>query len=110
MQQVQEEAGRLIVAYSGDKAQEIKDREAEVLNAWRNLQLNVGIRKNTLADAADLYKFFGMVRDLMNWINDMVRQMETIEKPRFVAEYLQQVVIKGLSSREGCPSVNLNLI
>lgn len=96
MQQVQEEAGRLIVAYSGDKAQEIKDREAEVLNAWRNLQLGVGVRKNTLADASDLYKFFGMVRDLMNWINDMVRQMETIEKPRCVKAFSLYAVIIGL--------------
>lgn len=82
VQQVQEEAATLIVAYSGDKAQEIQDREAEVVNAWRNLQINVERRKVHLADSSDLFRFFGMVRDLMNWMNDMIRQMTTQEKPR----------------------------
>ncbi len=82
VQQVQEEAAKLIVAYSGDKAREINDREQEVVNAWRNLQIHVEHRKNRLADSSDLYRFFGMVRDLLNWISDMVRQMDSQEKPR----------------------------
>ena len=84
VQTVQEEAAKLIVAYSGEKAQEIQDREAEVVNAWRNLQIHMEVRKNKLADAGDLYRFFGMVRDLMNWMSDMGRQMSTQEKPRYV--------------------------
>lgn len=56
VQQVQEEAAKLIVAYSGDKAREIQDREAEVVNAWRNLQIHIEGRKNRLADANDLYR------------------------------------------------------
>lgn len=79
---MQEEAAKLIVAYSGDKAREIQDREAEVVNAWRNLQIQVEGRKNRLADSSDLFRFFSMVRDLLNWMNDMTRQMNTQEKPR----------------------------
>ena len=89
VQSVQEEAAKLIVAYSGDKARDIQDREAEVVNAWRNLQIHVEGRKNRLADASDLYRFFGMVRDLMNWMQDMCRQMGTQEKPRWVSGYIQ---------------------
>ena len=57
VQQVQEEAAKLIVAYSGDKAREIQDREAEVVNAWRNLQIHIEGRKNRLADSSDLYRY-----------------------------------------------------
>ena len=44
------------MAYSGDKAREIQDRETEVVNAWRNLQINVEERKNKLGDTSDLYR------------------------------------------------------
>ena len=83
VQNVQEDAAKLLVAYSGDKAREIQDREAEVVNAWRNLQINMEYRKNLLGDTADLFKFFSLVRDLMLWMEDMVRQMTTQEKPRY---------------------------
>ena len=85
VQQVQEEAAHLIVHYSGDKAREIQEREAEVVNAWRNLQIHIEGRKNRLNDSSDLFRFFGMVRDLMLWMNDMILQMDTQEKPRDVS-------------------------
>ena len=80
---MQEESAKLIVAYSGDKAIEIQDREAEVVNAWRNLQVHVDGRKNNLSDAGDLYRFFNMVRDLLLWMKDMNVQISTQEKPRY---------------------------
>ena len=55
MQNVQEEATKLIVAYSGDKAREIQDREAEVVNAWRNLQV------------WGKYVMMSMLYDLIKW-------------------------------------------
>jgi len=79
---VQEEAAKLIVAYSGEKAREIQQREMEVVNAWRNIQINLDVRKNKLADSSDLFRFFGMVRDLIHWMNDIMRQMNNQEKPR----------------------------
>lgn len=83
VQTVQEDAAKLLVAYSGDKAREIHDREAEVVNAWRNLQINMEYRKNMLADTNDLFRFFNLVRDLQLWMDDMTRQMSTQEKPRY---------------------------
>lgn len=79
---MQEEAAKLIVAYSGEKAREIQQREMEVVNAWRNIQINLDVRKNKLADSSDLFRFFGMVRDLIHWMNDITRQMSKQEKPR----------------------------
>lgn len=83
VQQIQEEAAKLIVAYSGEKARDIQRNEMEVVNAWRNLQLNLDTRKHKLDDSNDLYRFFGMVRDLLNWMTDMSRQMTSSEKPRY---------------------------
>lgn len=80
---MQEEAAHLIVAYSGEKARDIQMSELEVVNAWRNLQFRVGVRKSQLNDSNDIFRFLGMVRDLVNWMNDMTRQMTTQEKPRF---------------------------
>lgn len=85
VQTVQEDAAKLLVAYSGDKAREIQDREAEVVDAWRNLQVNMEKRKNQLLDTSDLFRFFSLVRDLLLWMDDMMRQMTTQDKPRDVS-------------------------
>ncbi|XP_018305239.1 spectrin beta chain [Mycetomoellerius zeteki] len=65
--QIEEESAKLQASYAGDKAREITNREAEVVAAWNNLQS------------------FNMVRTLMIWMDDVVRQMNTSEKPRDVA-------------------------
>ena len=74
---IQEDASKLLVQYSGDKAREIQEREMEVVNAWRNLQMGIEARKRKLADTSDLYRFFNLARDLMLWMEDMIRQMNT---------------------------------
>ena len=81
---MQEDSAKLLVAYSGDKAREIKDRENEVVEAWRNLQIHMETRKNKLAETADLYKFFTMAKDLILWMEEMIRQMDTSERPRYI--------------------------
>ena len=40
------------------------------------------MRKHRLADTSDLYRFFNLVRDLLLWMDDMMLQMTTQEKPR----------------------------
>lgn len=42
-------------------------------------------RRLKLADTGDLFKFFNLVRTLMQWMDDVVRQMNTSEKPRDVS-------------------------
>jgi spectrin beta len=85
VQQIQESAATLIVAYSGEKAREIQNHEMEVVNAWRNLQLRVEGRRQQLSDSTDLHRFFSMARDLLNWMSDLSRQMTSSEKPRDVS-------------------------
>jgi spectrin beta len=38
VEQIQDDSRKLQAAYAGDKAKEITNREAEVVNAWMNLQ------------------------------------------------------------------------
>ncbi|XP_015125014.1 spectrin beta chain isoform X2 [Diachasma alloeum] len=83
--QIQEESAKLQASYAGDKASEITNREAEVVAAWNNLQALCEGRKAKLEDTGDLFRFFNMVRTLMIWMDDVIRQMNTSEKPRDVS-------------------------
>lgn len=82
---MQEEAAGLVAAYAGDKQTDIREREQEVVDAWNNLRLQVQARRDRLLDTLDLYKFFAMVLDLTMWMNDILLQMKTQEKPRYVS-------------------------
>merc|ERR1719225_2516685 len=42
-------------------------------------------RKSKLNDTGNLFRFFAMVRNLMLWMDDLMRQMSTSEKPRDVS-------------------------
>lgn len=83
--QIQEESAKLQAAYAGDRAKEITNREGEVVSAWMALQNACDQRRLKLADTGDLFKFFNLVRNLMQWMDDVVRQMNTSEKPRDVS-------------------------
>ncbi|GFT00678.1 spectrin beta chain [Nephila pilipes] len=85
VQQIQEESESLQSAYAGDKAKEITNQEGEVVGAWQKLLNMVEGRRLKLADTNDLFRFLNMVRDLMLWMEDIVRQMNTSEKPRDVS-------------------------
>ncbi|OQV17845.1 Spectrin beta chain [Hypsibius exemplaris] len=82
---IQERATKLLNAYAGDRAREIQVREAEVVNAWRQLNQMVDVRRQKLSDTGDLFRFFNMVRDLMLWMDDVSRQMNTSERARDVS-------------------------
>jgi len=85
VQQVQEDSAKLQAAYAGDKAREITNREAEVVSAWLNMQGMCEDRRVKLGDTNDLYRFLNMVRTLILWMDDVIRQMNTSEKPRDVS-------------------------
>lgn len=82
VQQVKDESSKLQESYAGDKAKEITNREEEVLNAWDSLQNACDGRRAKLNDTGDLLKFFNLIRMLMLWMDDVIRQMNTSEKPR----------------------------
>jgi len=64
---------------------EITNREKEVVRAWMELQAIGDSRKSKLNDTGNLFSFFAMVRNLMLWMDDLMRQMSTSEKPRDVS-------------------------
>uniref|UniRef100_A0A6Q2XCD5 Spectrin beta chain n=1 Tax=Esox lucius TaxID=8010 RepID=A0A6Q2XCD5_ESOLU len=82
---LQEDAVRLQSAYAGDKADDIQKREGEVLEAWRTLLEACEGRRVKLLDTGDKFRFFSMVRDLMLWMEDVIRLIEAQEKPRDVS-------------------------
>merc|ERR1719325_469084 len=82
---IQEESAKLQAAYAGEKAMEITNREREVVRAWMDLQGMGDSRKSKLNDTGNLFRFFAMVRNLMLWMDDLMRQMSTSEKPRDVS-------------------------
>ncbi|XP_034966854.1 spectrin beta chain, non-erythrocytic 1 isoform X2 [Zootoca vivipara] len=85
VRQLQEDAARLQSAYAGDKADDIQRRENEVLEAWKTLLDACEGRRVRLVDTGDKFRFFSMVRDLMLWMEDVIRQIEAQEKPRDVS-------------------------
>merc|ERR1719414_97168 len=85
VQAIQDESAKLQAAYAGDKAMEITNREREVVRAWNELQGVGDSRKSKLNDTSDLFKFFALVRNLVLWMDDLMRQMTTSEKPRDVS-------------------------
>ncbi|XP_064174889.1 spectrin beta chain, non-erythrocytic 1-like isoform X2 [Anguilla rostrata] len=85
VRQLQEDAVRLQSAYAGDKADDIQKREGEVLEAWKALLEACDGRRVRLLDTGDKFRFFSMVRDLMLWMEDVIRLIEAQEKPRDVS-------------------------
>ncbi|XP_077320775.1 spectrin beta chain, erythrocytic [Lithobates pipiens] len=85
VQAFQETAARLYSAYAGDQATDIQNMEREVTEAWKALLDASDGRRTELISAAEKFRFFSMVRDLMLWMENIIRQIETQEKPRDVS-------------------------
>ncbi|XP_028251670.1 spectrin beta chain, erythrocytic isoform X2 [Parambassis ranga] len=92
VQQFQETASRLHAQYAGDRADAIQATEKEVVEAWKGLLDACDGRRAQLVDTAEKFRFFTMVRDLMAWMESIIQQIETQEKPRDVSsvELLQK--------------------
>nr|XP_057921393.1 spectrin beta chain, non-erythrocytic 1-like isoform X1 [Doryrhamphus excisus] len=85
VRQLQEDATRLQSAYAGDKADEIQQRESEILTTWNDLLDASDGRRLRLLDTADKFRFFNMVRDLMMWMDHVIWLIEAQEQPRDVS-------------------------
>lgn len=75
-------ATHLQTAYAGEKADAIQYKEQEVSAAWQALLEACTGRRTQLVDTADKFRFFSMVRDLFSWMESIIRQIETQERPR----------------------------
>lgn len=82
--QISKESAELQTSYAGNKSQEIRTREQEVTSALKQLLSSCEARRKRLDETGDLFKFLNKIRELMSWMEDVVRQMNTSEKPRDV--------------------------
>jgi len=62
---------------------ELIDTRTQMLEASR--ELHKYFHEAKLHDTNDLFRFFAMVRNLVLWMDDLMRQMKTSEKPRDVS-------------------------
>ncbi|XP_032870186.1 LOW QUALITY PROTEIN: spectrin beta chain, non-erythrocytic 4-like [Amblyraja radiata] len=85
VRQLQENAAQLRTVYAGENAEAIQVQEQRVMQAWKELVGTCDQRKLQLTTTGDKIRFFGLVRELVGWMDSIVCQIGTGEKPRDVS-------------------------
>uniref|UniRef100_A0A4W4FRV6 PH domain-containing protein n=1 Tax=Electrophorus electricus TaxID=8005 RepID=A0A4W4FRV6_ELEEL len=85
VRQLQESAAQLRTVYAGEKAEAISIREQEVMQAWKELLISCEECRVQITTATDKLRFFGVVRDQLMWMDSIICQIGTGEKPRDVS-------------------------
>ncbi|XP_031429734.1 spectrin beta chain, non-erythrocytic 4 [Clupea harengus] len=85
VRQLQESSAQLRTVYAGEKAEAIARREHEVMHAWKELLVSCEECRVQITTATDKLRFFSMVRDQLTWMESIISQIGTAEKPRDVS-------------------------
>ncbi|XP_053577742.1 spectrin beta chain, non-erythrocytic 4 [Bombina bombina] len=85
VRQLQENAAQLRTVYAGENAVAIVTSEQEVMRSWKELLTSCEDCRLQITSATDRMKFIGMVRDLISWMESIICQIGTGEKPRDVS-------------------------
>uniref|UniRef100_A0A8C1G5V9 Spectrin beta chain n=1 Tax=Cyprinus carpio TaxID=7962 RepID=A0A8C1G5V9_CYPCA len=85
VRQLQESAAQLRTVYAGEKAEAIAMQEHEVMQTWKELLISCEDCRMQITTATDKLCFFGMVRDQLMWMESIICQIGTGEKPRDVS-------------------------
>ncbi|XP_059497011.1 spectrin beta chain, non-erythrocytic 4-like [Stegostoma tigrinum] len=85
VRQLQENAAQLRTVYAGENAEAILAQEQGVMQAWKELLSSCDQRRLQLTTTSDKIRFFSMVRDLVSWMDSIICQIGTGEKPRDVS-------------------------
>ncbi|XP_048477177.1 spectrin beta chain, non-erythrocytic 4-like, partial [Rhincodon typus] len=85
VRQLQENAAQLRTVYAGENAEAILVQEQGVMQAWKELLSSCDQRRLQLTTTSDKIRFFSMVRDLVSWMDSIICQIGTGEKPRDVS-------------------------
>ncbi|KAG7480301.1 spectrin beta chain, non-erythrocytic 4 [Solea senegalensis] len=85
VRQLQESAAQLRTVYAGEKAEAIACREHEVMQCWKELLTSCEECRVQITTETDKLRFFGMVRDQLMWMDSIICQIGTGEKPRDVS-------------------------
>lgn len=81
---ISKESAELQTSYAGSKSDEIRARDSEIASALKQLRSLCEARRKRIGETGDLFKFLNKIRELISWMEDVVRQMNTSEKPRDV--------------------------
>ncbi|KAK3092932.1 hypothetical protein FSP39_009051 [Pinctada imbricata] len=79
-----QDSARLQETYPGENAEQIEQLQATVVENWGILQERASQRKDELLATADFHRFSADVRDLMNWANEVEREMKSEKSVRDV--------------------------
>uniref|UniRef100_A0A3Q1BPJ8 Spectrin beta chain n=1 Tax=Amphiprion ocellaris TaxID=80972 RepID=A0A3Q1BPJ8_AMPOC len=85
VQQHQLHAAQLRTVYAGEKAETIACHEHEVMQCWKELLTSCEECRVQITTETDKLRFFGMVRDQIMWMDSIICQIGTGEKPRDVS-------------------------
>ncbi|XP_035535526.1 spectrin beta chain, non-erythrocytic 2-like [Morone saxatilis] len=85
VRQLQESAAQLRTVYAGEKAEAIACREHEVMQYWKELLTSCEECRVQITTETDKLRFFSMVRDQITWMESIICQIGTGEKPRDVS-------------------------
>ncbi|XP_072315924.1 spectrin beta chain, non-erythrocytic 4 isoform X2 [Eucyclogobius newberryi] len=85
VRQVQESAAQLRAVYAGEKSEAIACREHEVMMCWKELLSCCEECRVHITTEADKLRFFSLVRDQLMWMDSIICQIGTGEKPRDVS-------------------------
>uniref|UniRef100_A0A8D3BE58 Spectrin beta chain n=1 Tax=Scophthalmus maximus TaxID=52904 RepID=A0A8D3BE58_SCOMX len=85
VQQHADDAAQLRTVYAGEKAEAIACREHEVMQCWKELLTSCEECRVQITTETDKLRFFGLVRDQIMWMDSIICQIGTGEKPRDVS-------------------------
>uniref|UniRef100_A0A7N6BRC4 Spectrin beta chain n=1 Tax=Anabas testudineus TaxID=64144 RepID=A0A7N6BRC4_ANATE len=85
VRQLQESAAQLRTVYAGEKAETIACREHKVMQCWKELLTSCEECRVQITTETDKLRFFSMVRDQIMWMDSVICQIGTGEKPRDVS-------------------------
>ncbi|XP_054855022.1 spectrin beta chain, non-erythrocytic 4 [Eublepharis macularius] len=85
VRQLQEAAAQLRTVYAGENAEAIATKEQEVMRSWKELLSSCEDCRLQVSTTTDKLRFTCMVRDLISWMDTIICQIGTSEKPRDVS-------------------------
>lgn len=86
VRQLQEVAAQLRTVYAGENAEAIATKEQEVMRSWKDLLTSCEDCRLQVNTTTDKIRFTSMVRDLISWMDTIICQIGTGEKPRWGRE------------------------
>ncbi|CAH2314025.1 spectrin beta chain, non-erythrocytic 4 [Pelobates cultripes] len=85
VRQLQENAAQLRTVYAGENAAAIVTSEQEVMRSWKELLSACEDCRLQITTTTDRMKFLNLVKDLISWMESIICQIGTGEKPRDVS-------------------------